>query len=149
MRPSYTGMSLNKSGITIHRQRIEWPDVTSLDITYNVGEQAGSVGGALAGKFIAGDVGAIVGGMRSTKKVEPYVRITYEYDGEPYELLVISPTAEKLQKEYLKKKGEWQDFKAADSADLQPGMLKKATNIYFAPYKATFKLGKKIINKGK
>ena len=152
IRPSKTGLKLDDSGIIIHKEIITWPNVTSLIIDYKVGDQQGSVGGALAGELIAGQTGAIVGGMRSSKKVEPYIFITYEYENEPSELRLICSRAEALQKEYLKRKGEWGEFKEANSIPKQPkrrGLASKATRLYFSPYTKTYKFAKGKLRKGK
>jgi hypothetical protein len=152
IRPSKTLITLNGSGIKIHKEIISWPNVMSLVIDYKVGDQQGSIGGAIAGDLIAGQAGAIVGGMRSVKKVEPYIFITYEYENEPRELRFICSRAEALQKEYLKRKGEWEEFKKANAVPTQPkqqGLTSKVTRLYFLPYTKTYKFAKDKLRKKK
>jgi hypothetical protein len=119
IRPSKTLITLNGSGIKIHKEIISWPNVMS---------------------------------MRSVKKVEPYIFITYEYENEPRELRFICSRAEALQKEYLKRKGEWEEFKKANAVPTQPkqqGLTSKVTRLYFLPYTKTYKFAKDKLRKKK
>lgn len=150
-RPGTTSLWTKKTGIKLYKQFIAWHDIKDFKIDYKISDQQGSVAGAAAGALIAGSAGAIVGGMRSTKKVEAYVTLSYVSNNEKRNLIFISRNAENIQKKYLKQAQKTGDSVQPnlDTNDSQDSLLKKTGKIYFSPYTYSFKAIKKISRKGK
>lgn len=154
VRPGTTNLWTKKSGIKLHGQFIAWADLKDFKIDYKISDQQGSVAGAAAGAIIAGGAGAIVGGMRNSKKVEPYVTLSYVVGTENRNLTFISRKAEDIQKEYLKRVRKIAEYPQTqlDAVNPQPSQeskLKKAGKIYFSPYTYSFKAIKKLSGKDK
>lgn len=154
VRPGTTNLWTKKSGIKLHGQLIAWSDIRDYKVDYKISDQQGSVAGAAAGAIIAGGAGAIVGGMRNSKKVEPYVTLSYAVGTENRSLTFISRKAEDIQKEYLRRVRKIAGHPQTQLDTVNPqapqdSVLKKAGKVYFSPYTYSFKAIKKLSGKDK
>lgn len=149
-KPGTTYLKAKKSGIELHNRRIGWADIEDASIEYKVRDGQGSIGGAAAGALIAGQAGAIVGGMRNSKQVESYVTIKYSPDGITHELKFISRRADDFMKEYAKRKQKMANKQpaVAKPRNTEP-LMKRIAKVYFALYIIPYKAIKKALEKNK
>ena len=149
-KPGTTYLKANRSCIELHRRRISWSDIQDINIEYKVRDGQGSIGGAAAGALIAGEAGAIIGGMRNTKQVESYLAIKYLSDGTAYDLKLISRKADEFMKEYNRRKTKLANKQpiTVKPRSTEP-LLKRIAKVYFALYIIPYKAIKKALNKDK
>lgn len=150
LRPGTKNLYLKWGGVKLNGQFIAWKDMTDFRIEYKVSDQQGSIAGAAAGAIIAGGVGAIIGGMRNSKNVEPHVKIAYSDQGKHRNLLFICKKAEKLQKTYIRRshlKGE--ALASREDYKQQTPLVKRAAKKYFAIYPFVYKQLKNLTSRFK
>lgn len=144
-RPGKTRLFVTRKGLKILKQQIHWANVHDLKIDYAIVNGQGGIGGAIAGGLIAGDAGAIIGGMSSRKKAEPTITMNYSVNGENQTLRLIVDKAEEVEKAFnkyspgAKAKVQAQVAAQATAKPKEP-LSKRLFRIYFAlyiiPYKA-------------
>lgn len=101
-KPGQTRIVVDRKGIKLHRQFIDWESVRDAQVKYEVVNKGGSIGGALIGEALAGTAGAVVGGMGGKKGVDTYLHVAYAIEGEEHELLMMTVGYEKLQQKLAK-----------------------------------------------
>lgn len=148
-RPGKTYVIVKKNGLSLLKQDIHWASVKDFKIDYEISNQQGGTGAAIVGGMIAGEAGAIVGGMRTTKKVEPNVTLTYVSNSGDRTLVFIVDKAEEVEKSYRKYAAKAQAQAAIPAIPTKPKepLGKRILKIYFALYIIPFKYIKKHLNK--
>lgn len=149
-KPGSTYLKASKYGIELNKRRINWSEIIDVNVEYKVSDGQGSVGGAAAGALIAGQAGAIVGGMRNSKRVESYVTINYLSNGMTHQLKFISRKADDFMKEYAHRKAKLSKQQPTNPKprNTEP-LMKRIAKVYFAFYIIPYKAIKKALAKNK
>lgn len=153
-RPGKTRLFVTRKGLKILKQQVRWADVQDLKIDYAIVNGQGGVGGAIVGGLIAGEAGAMIGGLSSQKKAEPTITMNYAVNGGSHTLKVIVDKAEEVEKAFNKyapgAKAKVQARVSAQAiAKPKEPLGKRLLKIYFALYIIPYKAIKKALAKNK
>lgn len=144
-KPGKLPLYVKKDHIKLAGRTIRYSEIENIDLKYELGEKNVSVGKAVAGAVLAGGVGAVLGGMSGGKKVDTYLLISYEAEGQPHDLILTA-----LQTSVLKVAIEkrWNRSKAMPVVTpslsvAQPERPKRSLLYwYFTPYRWLWSLVK-------
>lgn len=152
-RPGIANVSVTRQGLKIFGTTIRWTDIKKSAIEYETKDSSVSAGKAVAGAVLAGGVGAIVGGMMGGMKVTVYLRIDYTIGSQPEQLVVCGNASEKVNKIINRKIQqavpviEGQIVQASKSDD--KSAFARFIYWYFALYRYSYRIIKKLLNKRK
>ncbi len=148
LKPGLTQIKIRKSGLEIHKVFIDWRFVSDAEISYEVKESAVSAGKAVAGAVLAGGVGAVVGGMMGGKKVESYLRISYQTRNGTNSLLLAGNNSQRILKATQNRLQKHRKQIPSNTTSGQMSERKPAGKAflywYFALYRYSYKLLRRL-----
>ena len=105
-KPGPINMAFTKEGMKFSiglKQSINYDDIKSVQVEYQVREKGFSAGKAAAGGVLFGELGAIAGGALGGEKVVSFLKITYLLNGDERELVLKTSLADRLEQIIAKK----------------------------------------------